>query len=234
MFLAHFHVRRHFFQTDLHAVLTAGSERTSLRWIQHINWCSLNRNQTFIALGINTRHRTKKTFCIWMSRLIENIIHRPLLYNLTCIHYRYLITDVCNNAKIVRNKNYSHSCFLLKILHQIQDLSLNGNIKCCGRLICDQQLRMTDQSHSNHYTLTHTAGKLMRILLHTLLYIVDSYQLHHFHGTLLCFFCTDFFIMGTKSLNQLVSNRVNRIQAGHWILKNHRYFISAKCSHFIF
>ena len=37
MFLAHFHVRRHFLQTDLHAMLTTWSKRTSFRRIQHID-----------------------------------------------------------------------------------------------------------------------------------------------------------------------------------------------------
>ena len=90
---------------------------------------------------------------------------------------------------------------------------------------------MADQSHSDHDTLSHTAGKLVWILLHTLLHIIDSNQFHHFHGTFLGFFFADFLIMGTKSFHKLISDGVNRIQTGHGILEDHSYFVSAERSH---
>ena len=43
-------------------------------------------------------------------------------------------------------------------VHQFKDLCLNGHIKCRGRLVCDQNIRFTDQCHGNHHTLAHTTG----------------------------------------------------------------------------
>ena len=51
-----------------------------------------------------------------------------------------------------------HTELLLQILHQFKDLRLNGHIKCRSRLICDQNIRFTDQCHGNHHTLAHTTG----------------------------------------------------------------------------
>ena len=43
----------------------------------------------------------------------------------------------------------------------------------------------------------------MRILFHTFLYIVDTNQFHHFHGTLLSIFFADVLVMCAERLYQL-------------------------------
>ena len=76
-----------------------------------------------------------------MCRFIENIINRPLLYDLTCIHNGYFITDISHNAKVMGDENDTHLGFLLPgSLHQLQDLCLDGRIQSRSRLISDQKL----------------------------------------------------------------------------------------------
>ena len=179
-------------------MLTAWCKRTAFRRIQHIDRSTLYRDQSFVTLCIYTRHRTQKSFCIRMRRFIENIINRALFNDTACIHNGNLIADIRNNTKVMSDKNDSHFCFLLQVFHQVKDLCLDRNIQSCSRLIRDQKLRMTDQTHGDHNSLAHTTGELMRILFHTLLYIVDTNHFHHFHGTLLSFFLADLFIMSAK------------------------------------
>ena len=129
------------------------------------------------------------------------------------------------------DENNTHLIGLLKFLHQFQNLCLNGYVKGSCRFICDQKFRMTDQTHSDHDTLTHTTGKFVRILFHTFFHVIDSYFLKHLHRTFLCFFFTDIFIMGFQCLHQLITDSIYRIQTGHRVLEDHGYFISTEVYH---
>ncbi len=114
MFFAYFHIRRHFLQTDLHAMLTARCKRTAFRRIQHIDRRTFDRDQSFIALCIYTRHGAQKSFCIWMCRFVENIINRSLFYDTSCIHNGNFITDICDNTQVMSDKDDSHLCLFCR------------------------------------------------------------------------------------------------------------------------
>ena len=62
---------------------------------------------------------------------------------------------------------------------QIEDLSLNRHIESRCRLIGDQNLRLTGESHRDHDSLAHTARHLMRILVSTNRRICNADCLHH-------------------------------------------------------
>ena len=62
----------------------------------------------------------------------------------------------------------------LQIDQQIQDLRLNCNVKSCGRLISNDQSWITSKTDCDTYTLTHTTGKLMRILFCNCLRVRDT------------------------------------------------------------
>ena len=120
----------------------------------------------------------------------------------------------------------------IQITDQIQNLSLNRHIQCGRRLICNQNLRLTRQSHGDHYTLTHTAGHLMRIFMGTNFRIRNTYSPHHmnslFHGI--------FFIQSTvkpKRFRNLLTTFNDRIQRSHRFLKNHGYFIAPDILHLL-
>ena len=59
-----------------------------------------------------------------------------------------------------------HVCqlpFLLKILHQIQDLGLNRHIQCRNRLIAHNKLRLEHECTANANTLSAASVQLVRI-----------------------------------------------------------------------
>jgi len=93
-----------------------------------------------------------------MRRMIENGIRCAPLTDTATVHDNNLITHTCNNTQIMGYHDDRHTELLLQILHQFKDLCLNGHIKCRSRLICDQNIRFTDQCHGNHHTLAHTTG----------------------------------------------------------------------------
>ena len=71
---------------------------------------------------------------------------------------------------------------LLNALNQLQNFRLNGHVQCGGRLVADQQLRVTGQGDGDDHTLPHTAGELVGVILHPLLGVGDADLLQQLHS----------------------------------------------------
>ena len=121
-----------------------------------------------------------------MSRTVEDILSGSPFADTAAVHNNDLITHICNDAKVMSYHDDGHTQFFLKTLHQLQDLRLNGYVKRCCRLICDQDIRLACQSHGDHNTLAHTAGQLIWILFYTLLRLVDANQSQHLDSAVHC------------------------------------------------
>ena len=67
------------------------------------------------------------------------------------------------DRKVVGNKDIGQSHLLLKILHQIQDLGLDGNVQGRHRLVTDDQLGLHGQGAGDADTLTAAAVQLMGV-----------------------------------------------------------------------
>ena len=126
-----------------------------------------------------------------------------------------------------------HSQLLLQFLHQFQYLRLNGNIQSSSRFISDQDIRFTCQRHGDHDTLTHTAGKFVRILLYTLFRFIHAHKGEHFHGTRFRLFAFSV-RMKLNRFPKLVAHGEYGIQAGHGILENNGAAFSAELPHLLF
>ena len=77
----------------------------------------------------------------------------------------------------MRDEHIGQSSLLLKILKQVQDLRLNGNIQCRYRLIADDEFRIQRERSRDTDSLTASAVQLMRISSFQSLGKTD--QFHH-------------------------------------------------------
>ena len=59
--------------------------------------------------------------------------------DLARLHDRYLIAEVADDVKIVRDKQIRQPFLLLQVLEQVDHLGLDGNIKGAGGFIQDQE-----------------------------------------------------------------------------------------------
>ena len=118
------------------------------------------------------------------------------------------------------NINNRNTSLLLYSADQLYNLRLNGYIQRSCRLITDQQGRVTGECNRNDNSLSHTAGQLMRIILHSLLCIFNTYLFEKLHG-----FCPGFFLrsleMPDHTFHDLFTNRHSRIKTCHRVLKYH-------------
>ena len=222
---------RNLCQADLHSRIASRTERTSLRHVEKVDRCTRDRNQFLLHIA-RARNRTKQTLGIFMARIIENVFSRTSLADTSAVHNYDLIGHLRDNTQVMRNDNDGHVQFFLKVQHQLQNLCLNRNVQSGRRLICDQDRRLHNESHSNHNTLAHTAGELMRILLHTALRIIDTDHLEHLDGIGLSLFL-GLIRMDTDCFRNLISYRVDRIQRCHRILEDHRTVLSAEFLHLL-
>ena len=71
-----------------------------------------------------------------------------------------------------------------QLLHQFEDLRLDGDVERGGRLVGDDQLGVAGQRDGDHDALAHAAGKLVRILLQPPRRIGDADQIQQFDGAL--------------------------------------------------
>ena len=81
------------------------------------------------AGSICSRDGSHQAFCILMFRIVKNLFCGTLLAYGTGVHYYHFITKLSDNTQIMRNHDNCHSKLFLQILHQFQNLGLNGNIK---------------------------------------------------------------------------------------------------------
>ena len=71
--------------------------------------------------------------------------------------------DLGHYGQIVADEQDRYTDTVLKVLHEIKDLRLDGDIQRCRGFIGDEQRRFAGQRHGYHRKLAHPAGKLVRI-----------------------------------------------------------------------
>ena len=116
------------------------------------------------------------------------------------------------------------------IFHQLQDLSLDGNVKSGGGLVRDKKLRLAGHRHSDHNTLAHTAGKLMRITPESHLRLRDTYGFQYVNSSLVGLLLGKV-VMKEDRLRKLCFNSHTGIQGVHGLLEDHSHFTSSDFSH---
>ena len=109
-----------------------------------------------------------------MGRMVKQNIHRRLLHNLAGVHDDDAAAHLGNDAQVVGNQQDAHAFLLLDLLHQVQNLRLDGDVQRSGRFVRNQQFRVTAHRHGDHDTLAHTAGELVRIVFQHALRVRDA------------------------------------------------------------
>ena len=124
-----------------------------------------------------------------------------------------------------------HAQLFLQILHQFQNLRLDGHVQGGGGLVGNEDIRFAGQRHDDHHPLTHAAGKLVWILLQALFRFVDAHQRKHLNRSRPGLFPVAPGVEHDR-LHQLIADGKGRRKARHGILKNDGYAVTANFSYF--
>ena len=100
-----------------------------------------------------------------MGGLVEDGVHAGPLHHLAGVEDGHLLTGLGDDPQVVGDHDDRGVVALPELVHQVQDLGLDGHVQGGGGLVGDEQLGLAGQSHGNHHALAHAAGKLERVLL---------------------------------------------------------------------
>ena len=98
-----------------------------------------------------------------MLRIAEDVVQVARFDDLAAIHHHHVVGDVGDHPEIVGDHQQRHAQLGLQVLHEAQDLGLDGDVERGGRLVGDQQRRPADQRHRDHRPLAQAARQLERI-----------------------------------------------------------------------
>ena len=92
-----------------------------------------------------------------MLGLVEDVLDRTELDDLTSVENGDTLCDVGNNTQVVGDVDGCVTQLVLQVLDQSDDLCLDGDIQSRGGLVADQDLGLTGQGYGNDNPLSHSA-----------------------------------------------------------------------------
>ena len=183
-----------------------------------------------LALRTRARHGRHETFRVGMVRLREQLAHACLLDDLARVHDDDTRRRLGHYAQVVRDEQHRHGRARAQRRQQLENLRLDRDIECGGRLIRDEERGREHQRHPDHHALPHSTGELMRIRVRALRRIRNAHGAEHLDRTRPCIAATDR-LVHARNLGQLRPHRKHRIERRHRLLKDHRDAIAPNSSH---
>ena len=172
------------------------------------------------------RNRREQRAGVGMLRRRENLAHRRFLHLLTLPHHHHVVGHFGNHAHVMGNEDDGSAHLLLQIANDVQDLRLDRHVERSGRLVGDQELGIAGERHGDHDALAHPARELMRVAVEQLFRVRQAHLLQKR-------FCPCESVARVQSLvkrqcfGDLVTDREDRVQRCHRLLKDHRDIVAA-------
>ena len=98
-----------------------------------------------------------------MPGRVQHRADRARLHDAARVHDRDLITDLADDAEIVRDEDDAQAAGVPQVLQEAQDLRLDGHVERRGRFVAEQDGRLGGQRDRDHHPLAQPAGQLVRI-----------------------------------------------------------------------
>ena len=188
------------------------------------------RHQPLPGAQTEARHGRQQTLEIGMAGPTENVIEGAPFHDPTVVHDHDVLGDVGDDTQIVGDHQHRHREFVLEVVHQLEDLRLDGDIERGGRFIGNQQCRAADQRHGDHGALAQAAGQFEGVVVEGGARIRKTGEAQHVDGQFTPL-CPRAAAVKMERLADLVTHRVQRRQGGHRLLEDHRYASAANGPH---
>src|SRR5215469_466481 len=201
-------------------------ECASGRQVQQIRRLSLYRVQLLGPGQVKSRDRVQQSQGVRMAGVPIDVSGRPPLDDFARIHNVDPISVAGHDTQIVRDDEQGDPVLPAEILHQIQDLGLNGYVQGRGRFVGYNEFGVAAERHGYHHSLQHAAtelvGKLpepaLRVRYPDLLQTTHSLSAgHRFDHAKVEF----------NSLGKLTADGENRVEGCHWLLIDHGNLLAA-------
>ena len=185
------------------------------------------------ARPVEPRNRAQQAHRIGMARTVEHVVGVALFDQPRGIHHDDAVGVARHHAEIMRDHDQRDIQLARQVLHQFEDLRLDGDVERGGRLVGDDQLGIAGEPDRDHDALAHAAGELMRILLEPARRIGNADQAEQFDGARARLVRVHAEMDGER-LGDLQSDGQDRIERGHRLLEDHRDFAASELAHLLF
>ena len=129
MFIPNISVLWRFLCTFFCRIRTTCAEFATKRGIWWRWKIAAQNNAISLSRRIWHRNRWHQRLCIWVQRMIKNLIFICHFYNISKIHYRDTVTNILNYRQVMGNENIREFISLLKISKQVDNLRLNRYVR---------------------------------------------------------------------------------------------------------
>lgn len=113
----------------------------------------------------DARHGCQQAFRVVGLRIVEDLVHAPLLDHMTAIHDDHLIGEIGHNTHVVRDDEHRGTEFVAGETQQIEDLGLHRHVECRRRLIGENESGIEHEGHGDDDALLLAARELMRVVV---------------------------------------------------------------------
>jgi hypothetical protein len=228
-----FHQRRQCGGAGIEARPAAGREAAAGRRIEKAGRQALDGLELVGAGPVEARHRAQEPDGVGMAGAGEDVLRRALLDHLAGIHDVDAVGIARHHAEIVGDDDQRDAEAPRQILHQLEDLGLDGDVEGGRGLVGDDQLGVAGEPDGDHHALAHAAGELVRVLAEAALGIGQADELQEFDGARPGVLPGDV-AMHEQGFGDLVADGEHRVQRGHRLLEDHRDLLAAQLAHLAF
>ncbi len=155
-----------------------------------------------------------------MARRREDGLHIAALDHASLLHHADRVGEASHQIEVVRDEQDRHAIGLLEPLQQRDDLRLYGDVERGRRLVRDEEVGLVGERHGDHDALALPAGKLMRIGAEPRLGVWNADLGEEFDHAL-ARRVLPAHAMKFEDFRDLLRDRVQRIERGHGLLKDH-------------
>ena len=115
--------------------------------------------------GIRHRDRVDQAPGVGMGCVLVDLLGRSDLHQLAEVHDPDAVGEILDHRQVVRDDDVRQVVDLLKALHQVEELSLDGHVEGGDRLVADDEPRAQGERTGEADPLTLAAGELVRVEL---------------------------------------------------------------------
>ena len=181
---------------------------------------------------IEPRDRAHQADRVRMRGFEEDVVGRALLDDARRIHHVHAVGVARHDPEIVRDDDQRDAEPARQVLHQFEDLRLDGDVERGGRLVGDDELRIAGKPDRDHHALAHAAGEMMRILFEPARAVRDADELEQFERARRRLL-VGHLQMDEQRLHHLLADRQDRVERGHRLLEDHRDVAAAHLAHLL-
>ena len=165
---------------------------------------------------------------------MDHVVPGAALHDLAAVHNDDTVRHLRDHRQVVGNENEGGVLLLHQLVHELEDLGLDGHVQGSGGLVGDDEFGVGRQGDGDDDPLTHTAGKLVGIRLEPVLRVGDAHHMQQLHTARVFFLLGHLLLVEIQHLGDLFFNRIERIQGGHGVLEYHGDLLAPDLHHFLF